>query len=898
MPAGHRLRASTLGPDRARRLLGRWPGVVVLLLVSALGGCHPRPRNAPQPAVAYAGAWEYRYGDSPQAADGSGYVWAQSEDQAEPPPAGVSGGWQPTTILEDPPGRNGARFLWMRTLLVGPPMRDPVLLLVDIDQSYEAYLDGKLIDRFGPLQGRKYPGLPKVYLPLGPDYAGKTLALRIYSPYEFIGLFGTPTLAGSSEAVFELVDIGLTTACMGMLTFLLGVISLVLFGLLPRETMYLYYAGVTLGFGLHLICRSVMREMIADLGPAWTYLELGSNALGGAALCAFVAQMFGPGPLRIVRRVGGVMLFATLVCAVLVAAGVVHIWSLLRPLQYYMMVVVACVLFTAVRAVRRRDSDGKVLAAGVGLCSVLVFFELLMVTGILPRWRLTLGHYTIFLFSLSMATLLALRFVRVHRRLQNYSMVLQLSLSQARVLEQGQHMQVALGEVLRLIGGDRALLFECSADRKEPTLTAGMTAGGEVLQGDVEWDSTLVNQVQRRRQPSFLWRERDRAGVSVAERAPRRERISCAAAPLLSRGELLGIIYLEADGSRHRYDKEDLEILLGLGNQVALTLMSTRAVRLELEGALARRRLAEQDALLQAAGRMAGGDLDSVISGQSSGELAPLANALDTMRQDLRLKFQTIEKSNVEIKQLNEELRRQIEARSQRLMDLILSGKRPDSGAEVAPGRALGEHYRVVRTLGQGAMGSVFEVERTTDHRRLAAKVLSEQSDRTALLRFAREAQILARLDHPNLVAISDIDITPSGVLFLVMELVRGTTLKLSRERYRDLSFATQVTLQMAEGLAAIHESGIIHRGPYASKASSKNTICAWRWKRSESADRFTHSLSGRGNSVRCGRGLNVSSASSHWNHRSVSSFLSGFLIEPKNAFFSAQFIFVADIYN
>lgn len=139
------------------------------------------------------------------------------------------------------------------------------------------------------------------------------------------------------------------------------------------------------------------------------------------------------------------------------------------------------------------------------------------------------------------------------------------------------------------------------------------------------------------------------------------------------------------------------------------------------------------------------------------------------------------------------------------------------TAAELEPGTLLLGKYRVIRLLGKGAMGAVYEVERSTDQVRLAAKVLSEQSDRTALLRFAREAQILARLDHPNLVAISDIDITATGVLFLVMELVRGSTLKLARERYRDVAFASSVVRQIAAGLDAIHTRGIIHRGMLSS---------------------------------------------------------------------------------
>ena len=53
------------------------------------------------------------------------------------------------------------------------------------------------------------------------------------------------------------------------------------------------------------------------------------------------------------------------------------------------------------------------------------------------------------------------------------------------------------------------------------------------------------------------------------------------------------------------------------------------------------------------------------------------------------------------------------------------------------------------------------------------------------------------------------------------MELVRGTTLKLIRERYRDAAFATFVTHQIAEGLHAIHTQGIIHREPFVTSSKS-----------------------------------------------------------------------------
>ena len=247
---------------------------------------------------------------------------------------------------------------------------------------------------------------------------------------------------------------------------------------------------------------------------------------------------------------------------------------------------------------------------------------------------------------------------------------------------------------------------------------------------------------------------------------------------------------------------------------VGIALMTDRAARLEKESVLQSQRLAEQSNLLTAAGRMAKGDLVSKISVPDGNELSPLASALDSMRQDLQQKLAQLEQSNLAIRGLNDELRRQIEQRSHRLMEAFAQGigKVPDKPTQVVPGKKLGDHYQVLATIGSGAMGTVFEVERVTDHRKFAAKILTEARKKNSLLRFAREAQILCRLDHPNLISIVDIDVTKDGVVFLVMELVRGSVLKQWRERFGNLRFAVNVLRQMTAGLAIIHKSGIVHR--------------------------------------------------------------------------------------
>jgi serine/threonine-protein kinase len=129
---------------------------------------------------------------------------------------------------------------------------------------------------------------------------------------------------------------------------------------------------------------------------------------------------------------------------------------------------------------------------------------------------------------------------------------------------------------------------------------------------------------------------------------------------------------------------------------------------------------------------------------------------------------------------------------------------------------AIAERYRIVRLLGQGAMGSVYEVERD-DGARVALKVLtlgkSNADERRA--RFLREADICSRLQHGHLVSVLDHGIDPAtGEPFLVMPLLEGTDLGECLVQQSPLapSVASAIAFQAASGLQAAHDAGIVHR--------------------------------------------------------------------------------------
>ena len=123
-------------------------------------------------------------------------------------------------------------------------------------------------------------------------------------------------------------------------------------------------------------------------------------------------------------------------------------------------------------------------------------------------------------------------------------------------------------------------------------------------------------------------------------------------------------------------------------------------------------------------------------------------------------------------------------------------------------------HYKVLEKIGEGGMGVVYRATDTKLNRDVALKILPEQfaSDSQRMGRFQREAEVLASLDHPNIGQIYGIE-EAGQTKALVLQLIEGPTLadKIAQGPI-PVEEALKIALQMAEGLEAAHEKGVIHR--------------------------------------------------------------------------------------
>jgi serine/threonine protein kinase len=163
----------------------------------------------------------------------------------------------------------------------------------------------------------------------------------------------------------------------------------------------------------------------------------------------------------------------------------------------------------------------------------------------------------------------------------------------------------------------------------------------------------------------------------------------------------------------------------------------------------------------------------------------------------------------------------------------MAEGQQIERGGEfLATGTKVGR-YEVIRLVGEGGMGTVYEAMDARLNRKVALKILSGalKSQRKAAKRFTIEAQAAARLVHPNVVGIFDFDVE-CAIPYMAMEFLQGETLAAAIDRGPlALARVADIMLAVCAGVHAAHEAGIVHRD-----LKPSNIFLCRDWKGNETA--------------------------------------------------------------
>jgi serine/threonine protein kinase len=147
---------------------------------------------------------------------------------------------------------------------------------------------------------------------------------------------------------------------------------------------------------------------------------------------------------------------------------------------------------------------------------------------------------------------------------------------------------------------------------------------------------------------------------------------------------------------------------------------------------------------------------------------------------------------------------------------MIPGERQPAAHALPVPGQVIAGKYAIVKVIGEGGMGVVFEATHLKLRQRVAVKMLLPEmlAHDIIVTRFEREARASAQLRNRHAVRVMDVDVTAEGLPYMVMEFLEGHDLQVELDRRGRLPYAeaVDIVLQACSAMIAAHQIGIIHR--------------------------------------------------------------------------------------
>ncbi len=375
--------------------------------------------------------WESYRWDASGAASGGDRIPADSDAVQ----------WQPYDDMVRPGPMQGApeeKTLWLRTTLPRTgAVSDPYLLISETTAAFnlELYIDGKRI--FASDTDRVPYGLYRwEMLPIRPEYAGKTMEVRITPGrslyYEF------RVWSGSQTDLFKKLIWGdLNFLMLGFLLFLLGVAAFAMFLRYRAEKLYLAFGMFTVSIAVDFVLWGGSWQLFARHEQFQTigYLAYAAWYVSYASFLLMFEAVFGSGARRIIRRCAQVVLgYGAVALGTKAIVGSRYDWLFYYALFYFVLfIIMLIVLYTLFKALKkRRDAEAKLFTAG---------FLAIMLTDAFVRgsWRLTpinlsqtwpslfsiisvkWNHYGMLVFALCIGVILLRRFAELNRRVQVYA---------------------------------------------------------------------------------------------------------------------------------------------------------------------------------------------------------------------------------------------------------------------------------------------------------------------------------------------------------------------------------------------------------------------------------------------------------------------------------------------
>ncbi|WP_311063626.1 GGDEF domain-containing protein [Halomonas sp. DWK9] len=338
-----------------------WAFLLLLFQSTALGSAPPAPLTD----------WEYRWGDAPLEAN-------------EP--------WHPIAFPSNPPGRDGQQSIWFKTQLPEGEWRDPVLHITSINLVGQIFLDGRLIYEHGDLREPRFIGWPWHLVALPEEFAGKQLALRIYSDYTSIGLWGDVEVIDRIDALQGMLYASVQDLVVSAFSLLLATLAAIFAMIGPVRRGFGAVALFAFASGLMLLAETPVRQLLADAPLTWDIVRAGSYFTLPIAMGLLLSHWLDGAPKRWMARLWQLHLAYLVGSIGLVALGVISLALTFPVFDVLLLVTLPTMLLLALLRLRKLNLEQQLFVVSFLLFAPLLLADMLVAHELIPRRDIPLSY--------------------------------------------------------------------------------------------------------------------------------------------------------------------------------------------------------------------------------------------------------------------------------------------------------------------------------------------------------------------------------------------------------------------------------------------------------------------------------------------------------------------------
>ena len=424
--------------DRVLRLATL--GTAMILLFALAPAAHASGTGRPVPLLE---GWRYRWGDSPQGANGVP-VWAKESGDAQ--------GWRLTPAAKQPPDRGEHSFLWLSIPIPDGPWTEPALYLGEVSSAFEVYVNGQRVFTSGQLIPSGYEvreNLTWHLVPLPREALGRRVLLRIQSTKPTIGVAQGARVGARHELLASLIRENQAPFAMGVLLLAVSLGAGGAFVLHWRRPMLAGLSIFSVSGGMVLVGLSGLPTALWD-APA---VSARTTTLGIFLLVAGLMVFFSDAILE--SRMRWFQLGSTVNTVISTLAAIIVLVDLgtsQRVMEHFMpvslSVLVTC-LAVAVAEAWRGNPDARFFVLGLGVLVISIAVTILPVIGVVGTSVGNVTHWGYVALTLSLLAVVARRALQVVNALEIYTR--QLEARQKEVRSLAERMSSGAGELATVV---------------------------------------------------------------------------------------------------------------------------------------------------------------------------------------------------------------------------------------------------------------------------------------------------------------------------------------------------------------------------------------------------------------------------------------------------------------